>query len=129
LNTVTIDEKHPEIPFQIIGLPKDDIETRKAEQKFHRSLEALSLVHPDIVEARAVVKTSLLEKGRKRYELTVLVKLSKEQFDLKDEGWSVEEIFEKVGAKLKRLMTKPRDKPSHQRRESRGKIEQERFAE
>jgi len=126
---VTTDEKGAEIPFQIIGLPKDDIETRKAEQKFRRSLEALSLVHPDIVEARAVVKTSLLEKGRKRYELTILVKLSKEQFDLKDEGWSVEEIFEKVGAKLKRLMTKPRDKPGHQRRESRGQIEQERFAE
>ncbi|HET7405099.1 MAG TPA: hypothetical protein VFV92_06640 [Candidatus Bathyarchaeia archaeon] len=126
---MTIEEKRAEIPFQIIGLPKDDIETKKAEAKFRRSLEALALVHPDIIEARAVVKTSLLEKERKRYELTVLVKLSKEQFDLKDEGWSVEEIFEKVGAKLKRLMTKPRDKPAHHRRESRGEIEQERFSE
>lgn len=122
-------EKRVETPFQIIGLPKDDIETRKAEQKFRRSLEALSYVYPDIVEARAVVKTSLLEKERKRYELTVLIKLTKEQFDLKDEGWSVEEIFEKVGAKLKRLMTKPRDKPAHHRRESRGEIERERFSE
>jgi ribosome-associated translation inhibitor RaiA len=121
--------KRVEIPFQIIGLPKDDIETRKAEQKFRRSLEALSQVHPDIVEARAVVKTSLLEKERKRFELTVLIKLSKEQFDLKDEGWSVEEIFEKVGYKLKRLMTKPRDKRAHNRRESRGEVEQERFSE
>ena len=122
-------EKRVDVPFQIIGLPKDDIETRKAEQKFRRSLEALSLVHPDIVEARAVVKTSLLEKERKRYELTVLIKLTKEQFDLKDEGWSVEEIFERVGAKLKRLMTKPRDKTDHHRRESRGDIETERYSE
>lgn len=126
---MNVEERSVDIPFQIIGLPKDDIETRKAEQKFRKSLEALSNVHPDIVEARAVVKTSLLEKERKRYELTVLIKLSKEQFDLKDEGWSVEEIFEKIGAKLKRLMTKPRDKPAHQRHESRGEMERERFSE
>lgn len=126
---MAVKEERVGIPFQIIGLPKDDIETRKAEQKFRKSLEALYPVYPDIVEARAVVKTSLLEKERKRYELTVLIKLSKEQFDLKDEGWSVEEIFEKVGMKLKRLMTKPRDKPAHHRRESRGEIESERFSE
>ena len=126
---MAVEEKRIEVPFQIIGLPKDDIETRKAEQKFRRSLEALSLVHPDIVEARAVVKTSLLEKERKRYELSVLIRLSKEQFDLKDEGWSVEEIFEKVGVKLKRLITKPRDKPGYHRRGSRGEIEKERYSE
>lgn len=126
---MAVEEKRVDVPFQIIGLPKDDIETRKAEQKFRRSLEALSQVHPDIVEARAVVKTSLLEKERKRYEITVLIKLSKEQFDLKDDGWSVEEIFENVGAKMKRLMTKPRDKRAHQRRESRGEMEEERFSE
>lgn len=126
---MTAEGGRADVPFQIIGLPKDDIETRKAEQRFRRSLEALSQVHPDIVEARAVVKTSLLEKERKRYEVTVLIKLSKEQFDLKDEGWSVEEIFENVGHKMKRLMTKPRDKPSHHGHGSRGEIEEERFSE
>lgn len=80
-------------------------------------------------EARAIVKTSSESKDPKRYEVRVLIRLPKEQFDFSDEGWSVEELFENVGVKLKRLMTKPRDKPSHRRHPSRMQAERERFAE
>ena len=118
-----------EIPKEVVGLPKDDIETRKAETKFRKSVEALALIHPDILEARAIVKASSLPKDRKRYEVRVLIKTPKEQFDLSDEGWSVEELFENVGVKLKRLMTKPRDKPSHRRHPTRIEAETERFSE
>jgi ribosome-associated translation inhibitor RaiA len=125
----SITEQGTDIPIQIIGLPKNDIETRKAEEKFRRSIEALFHIHPDISEARAVVKTTSLEKERKRYEIQVQIRLPKEQFELSDEGWSVEEIFEKIGVKIKRLVTKPRDKPSHHRHPSRTEMEQARFAE
>lgn len=122
-------EQEYEIPIQVVGLPNNDIESRKAEQKFQKSIQALSLVHRDIVEARAVVKTSTLEKDRKRFEVQVLIKLPKELFDFTEEGWSMEEVFEKVGVKIKRLMTKPRDKPSHRRHPSRMEMESSRFAE
>ncbi len=122
-------EQEYEIPIQVVGLPNNDIESRKAEQKFQKSIQALSLVHRDIVEARAVVKTSALEKNRKRYEVQVLIKLPKELFDFTEEGWSMEEVFEKVGVKIKRLMTRPRDKPSHRRHPSRMEMESSRFAE
>jgi ribosome-associated translation inhibitor RaiA len=125
----SIAEPDVDKPIQIIGLPKDDIETRKAELKFRRSMQPLLFIHPDIFEARAVVKTSSLEKERKRYEVQVLIKRPKEQFDLTDEAWSIEELFEKIGVKIKRLVTKPRDKPSHHRHPSRVEIEQARFAE
>ncbi len=128
METTTTEEKI-EVPIQIIGLPKNDIETRKAEAKFHRSMEALLHIHPDIYEARAVVKTTSLEKERKRYDVQVLIKLPKEQFDLTDEAWSVEELFEKIGVKIKRLVTKPRDKPSHHRHPSRVEMEEARLAE
>lgn len=116
-------------PVEVIGLPKDDIDTRRAEIKFRKSIEALAHVHPDMSEARAIVKTSSESKDPKRYEVRVLIRLPKEQFDFSDEGWSVEELFENVGVKLKRLMTKPRDKPSHRRHPSRMEAERERFAE
>jgi ribosome-associated translation inhibitor RaiA len=125
----SITEQDPSIPILIIGLPKNDIETRRAEDKFRRSIDSLLHIHPDMSEARAVVKTTSLEKDRKRYEIRVLIKLPKEQFDLTDEGWSVEEIFEKIGVKIKRLVTKPRDKPSHHRHPSRTEMEEARFAE
>ena len=117
------------IPIQIIGLQKNDVDTRKAELKFSKSLEALALVHPNIFEARAVVKTSLLEKERRRYEVKVVIKLPREQFDLSADGWSIEETFEHIAVKMKRLRTKPRDRSAYRRRHSRAEIERERFAE
>ena len=123
------EQEFGEIPIEVIGLPKDDIESRKAELKFQRAVQSLGRIHNDILEARAIVKISTLEKGRKRYEVRVLIKLPKEQFDFTEEGWSVEEVFEKIGAKIKRLLTKPRDKPSHHRHPSRMEMESARFAE
>jgi ribosome-associated translation inhibitor RaiA len=123
------EQEFTEIPVQIVGLQKDDIESRKAELKFQKSVQALGHIHPDIIDARAVVKTSILEKDRKRFEVQVFIKLPKEQFDFEEEGWSIEEVFEKIGEKIKRLMTKPRDKPSHRRHPSRMEMESSRFAE
>jgi len=118
-----------DIPVQIVGLQKDDLESRKAELKFQKSLQALGQIHRDIVEARAIVKTSFLQKDRKRYEVQVFIKLPKEQIDFAEGGWSIEEVFEKIGEKIKRLMTKPRDKESHRRHPSRMETESARFAE
>ena len=118
-----------DIPVQIVGLQKDDLESRKAELKFQKSLQALGQIHRDIIEARAIVKTSLLQKDRKRYEVQVFIKLPKEQIDFAEEGWSIEEVFEKIGEKIKRLMTKPRDKESHRRHPSRMETESSRYAE
>ena len=123
------EQEFTEIPVQIVGLQKDDLESSKAEAKFQRSLQALGHIHRDIIEARAIVKTFALGKDRKRYEVEVFIKLPKEQFDFTEEGWSIEEVFEKIGGKIKRLMTKPRDKPSHRRHPSRMEMESSRFAE
>src|SRR6266699_2733812 len=107
-----------EAPVQILGLQKDDIESRKAELKFQKSLQAFGRIHHDIIEAKAKVKTSLLEKERRRYEVQVFIKLPKEHFD-----------FEEEGGKIKRLTTKPRDKASQRRHPSRMEMESSRFAE
>ena len=123
------EQEFTEIPVQIVGLQKEDLESSKAEAKFRRSLQALGHIHRDIIEARAVVKTFALGKDRKRYEVQVFIKLPKEQFDFTEEGWSIEEVFERIGEKIKRLMTKPRDKPSHRRHPSRMEMESSRFAE
>ena len=123
------EQESGEIPIEVVGLPRDDVGSRKAELKCQRAVQSLGRIHPDILEARAIVKTSTLEKDRKRYEVQALIKLPKEQFDFTEEGWSVEQVFEKIGEKVKRLMTKPRDKPSHHRHPSRKEMESARFAE
>ena len=122
-------QEFADIPVQIVGLQKDDLESRKAELKFQKSLQALGQIHRDIIEARAIVKTSVLQKDRKRYDVQVFIKLPKEQIDFAEEGWSIEEVFEKIGEKIKRLMTKPRDKESHRRHPSRMEAESARYGE
>lgn len=122
-------QEFADVPVQIVGLQKDDIESRKAELKFRKSLHALGQIHRDIIEARAVVKTSSLEKARKRYDVQVFIRLPKEQIDFTAEGWSIEEVFEEIGEKIKRLMTKPRDKESHRGHQSRMEAESARYAE
>jgi ribosome-associated translation inhibitor RaiA len=119
----------PQIPIEVHGLIKDDIDSRKAELKFQKSVQGLARIHRDMLAARAIVKTSTLEKDRKRYEVQVLISLPKERFDFSDEGWSLDEVFEKIGEKIKRLTTKPRDKVSHQRHPSRMQAESDRFAD
>ncbi len=123
------EQEFSEIPIEVIGLPKDDVESRKAELKFQRAVQNLGRIHDDIVEARAIVKTSTLEKDRKRDEVQILIRLPKEQVDFTEEGWSVEQVFEKIGEKIERLMTKPRDKQSHHRHPSRMEMESARFAD
>jgi len=118
-----------DVPVQVLGLQKDDIESRKAELKFQRSLQTFGRIHPDIIEARAVVKTSLLEKERRRFEVQVFTRLPKEKFDFEEDGWSIEEVFDKIGEKLKSLMTKPRDKPSTRRHPSRMEMKSSRFSD
>jgi CBS domain-containing protein/ribosome-associated translation inhibitor RaiA len=126
---LAIEPELKEPPIYVVGLPEQDFESSQAEEKFRRSVEGLSHVYHGIDEARAIVKTKSLDKSRRRFEVQVMIRIPGEQFDLTEEGWSVAEVFEKVGEKIKRLMTKPKDSPSHHRRSSREEIESARYSE
>jgi ribosome-associated translation inhibitor RaiA len=103
------------LPVYIVGLDDQDIESSLARSKFQKSIESLSRVYRDIGEARATVKTFSNEKDRKHFEVHVLIRMPKHQVEFIEEGWSIEEVFENIGLKIKRLMTKPRDSPSRRR--------------
>jgi hypothetical protein len=87
----------------------------------------LSHVYPEIGEARATVKAFSKGKERKHFEVHVLIRLPKHQVEFIEEGWSIEEVFENIGLKIKRLMTKPRESPSRRRLPSRAERAVARF--
>lgn len=109
-------------PVYIIGLEPQGFETSLAEGKFRRSVESLSQVYPDISEARATVKSFSKNKERKHFEVHVMIGLPKHQVEFIEEGWTIEEVFENIGLKIKRLMTKPRDRPARRRHPARAEI-------
>jgi ribosome-associated translation inhibitor RaiA len=121
------EETSTSLSVYIVGLENQAIESSLAKTKFQRSIESLSHVYPDISEARATVKSFSKEKGRKHFEVHVLIRMSKHQVEFIEEGWSIEEAFENIGLKIKRLMTKPRDSPSRRRFPARAETAAARF--
>jgi ribosome-associated translation inhibitor RaiA len=115
------------LPVYIVGLEDQDIESSLARTKFQRSIESLSHIYPDISEARATVKSFSKEKERKHFEVHVLIRTPKHQVEFVEEGWSIEEAFENIGSKIKRLMTKPRDSPSRRRSPARAEAAAARY--
>jgi len=103
------------LPVYIVGLEDNDVESSLAKSKFQRSIESLSHVYPELGEARATVRAFFKGKERKHFEVHVMIRLPKHQFEFREEGWSIEEVFENIGLKIKRLMTKPRGSASRRR--------------
>ena len=103
------------LPVYIVGLDDNDVESSLARSKFRRSIESLSQVYPELGEARATVKAFSKGKERKHFEVHVLIRMPKHQVEFREEGWSIEEVFENIGLKIKRLMTKPRGSASRRR--------------
>src|SRR5438094_9319419 len=103
------------LPVYIVGLEGQDPESSIAETKFRKSIESLSHVYPEIGEARATVRAFSKGKERKHFEVHVLIRMPKHQVEFREEGWSIEEVFENIGLKIKRLMTKPRDSLARRR--------------
>src|SRR6266702_674323 len=95
------------LPVYIVGLEGQDLESSLAETKFRRSIESLSHVYPDLGDARATVRAFSKGKERKHFEVHVLIKMTKNQVEIIEEGWSIEKVLENIGSKIKRLMTKP----------------------
>ena len=120
-------EISPPLPVYIVGLDDQDIESSLAKSKFQKSIESLSRVYHDIGEARATVKTFSNQKQRKHFEVHVLIRMPKHQVEFREEGWSIEEVFENIGLKIKRLMTKPRDSPSRRRHPARRELAATRY--
>src|SRR2546428_14173470 len=103
------------LPVYSVGLEGQDPESSLVETKFRKSIESLSHVYPDIGEARATVRGFAKGKERKHFEVHVLIRMPKHQVEFIEEGWSIEEVFENIGLKIKRLMTKPRGSASRRR--------------
>jgi hypothetical protein len=112
----------------IVGIEENSPEAKIAEERFQKSIQSLANTEQDILEARATVKTHALERDRKRYEVSVLIRTSKDRHDFVETGWSLQEVFENINTKIKRLKTKPRERKDHRRRLARGQMESIRYA-
>ncbi|MBS7658954.1 MAG: CBS domain-containing protein [Candidatus Bathyarchaeia archaeon] len=94
-----------DLPVYITGLPKDFLNTELIKIKFLKAVKNLVKVYPDLLEAKANVKT--LKKG---YEVYVNINTSKKLISLTENGWDLTVIFDNISKRLKRVLTQKRSK-------------------
>jgi len=94
----------------IAGMPKDDIESDEAKYKFVKTIESLKRIYPNLIESRAVVKSSKKRGGRRLYEVSVTIKTTDDIQTFKESNWSLIKIFNLMSGKIKRILTKKIDK-------------------
>jgi len=93
-------------PVYITGLPDDFLSSELIKIKFTKSVSNIAKVYPDLIEAKANIKT--LKKGL--YEVDVNINTSKKLISFKESGWDLTLIFNNISKRLKRVIGKKKVK-------------------
>ena len=113
---ISAEEAKNSIPVYIIGLPDDPFEAEAAKIKFIRLVNGLSKFLPPILEARSAIKSSSVEGQRRRYEVNVNIRTTKENFIYSTSGWELPTIYDEIANAIKKMATsKKRVKRSRSR--------------
>jgi len=114
-------EPESEVPLFMVGLPEDPFEAEATKAKFRRTINQLRRVFPDILEARSVIKSksSTPGKERRRYEVNVQIRTTRDSYTYSEEGWELPEVYDIITDRLKRLITQKQKLHRSRERESR----------
>jgi ribosome-associated translation inhibitor RaiA len=94
------------IPFYVTGLPKDEPVNEYIASKFENALEKIQQVLPDIIEAKADVKSQNPEGTRTHYDITAIVRTAKDQLVYTESGWDILKITDDICRKLEGELSK-----------------------
>jgi ribosome-associated translation inhibitor RaiA len=109
-------EPESELPIFMVGLPEDPFEAEATKAKFKRTINQLHRVFPDIIEARSVIKSKSTKPGkeRRRYEVNVQIRTTRDLHTYSEEGWELPAIYDIITDRLKRLLIQ-KQKPRRSR--------------
>lgn len=114
-------EPESEVPIFMVGLPDDPFEAEATKAKFRRTVSQLRRVFPNILEARSVIKSASSTPGkeRRRYEVKVQIRTTRDSYTYSEEGWELPEVYDTITNRLKRLITKKQKLRRPREREAR----------
>jgi ribosome-associated translation inhibitor RaiA len=98
------------VPLFVIGLPKGDPANDILVSKFGDSLEKVKQVLPNIIEAKIDVKFQNPEGSRTHYDVTAIVRTSKNQLIYTESDWDLLKIADMLCRKLEGELSKHDDK-------------------
>jgi ribosome-associated translation inhibitor RaiA len=107
LYSLVMDDK---IPLFVIGLSKDEPATEILMSRFADSLEKVKPILSDILEAKIDVKSQNPEGSRTHYDVTAIVRTSKNQLIYTESDWDILKIADALCRKLEGELSKHDDK-------------------
>ena len=102
---ISLGETRVNVPVYIIGLPEDPFEAEAAKIKFIRLIDGISRFLPSIIEARSTIKSSSLDKQRRRYEVNVSVRTARNVINYSSGGWDLPSIYDDIANAIRKIVT------------------------
>jgi len=102
---ISLKETKINVPIYMIGLPDDPFEAEAAKIKFIRLIEGISKLLPSIIEARSTVKSSSLDKRRRRYEVNVNIRTARKMINYSSNGWDLPSIYDEIANAIRKIVT------------------------
>ena len=106
------------IPMYIIGLPEDPLEAELAREKFTKVVTFLKKSHPEMEEARAIIKSGKTKASKPRYEVQILIRTPKDQLNYSGVGFALADVFDSISAWAKRQVQKDGSRKKRSRADS-----------
>lgn len=110
------------LPYYIVGLPEEPLESTEARAKFERLSKELCKVYPFIEEIRAVVKSKKASGDHARYEVSVEVFTPKDRHSFTESGYNIARVFDVMGPRMKRLLSSRQSRVTSAQGASRRKV-------
>ncbi|MDG6905864.1 MAG: CBS domain-containing protein [Nitrososphaerota archaeon] len=95
-------------PFTIVGLPEDPLQSEMAKKKFKTSVALLSKIIPNLIEARAVIKSGETKAPKKRYHVQVFISTTDSRRSYQVSSFDLARAFEEIEVWTKKLASQRR---------------------
>jgi len=101
-----------EVPAYVVGMPQDHHNSEIVKSKFSKIIQRVRKVYPEIEEARAIIKQHHAKGQRQFYQVTVNVISPYRILNYTQVGWDFSRIFDLIGKKIRRKVSKKRKQRS-----------------
>jgi len=101
-----------DVPAYIVGIPKNRSDSEIVSDKFNKIILQIKKVYPAIEEARATIKLHHSKGQRHFYQVTVNVISPYRTLNYTQVGWAFSQIFDLIGKKIRRNVSKKRKQRS-----------------
>lgn len=94
------------VPMYMVGLPEDPFEAETARDKFTRVVKILQKKFPDMLEARAIIKSGISNAPRRKYNVRIFISTPVQRYSYTSFGYELPDVFDQIVPWSKSILKK-----------------------